>query len=142
MKDFPSNTSMQFHFLMPFSYAVQTADFVKNAQNQWDNNSFEIFVGLQPGVSNTQITAEIKNLIAQYNPLARPYKPEVFLYPLKDWHLYSDFKNGKAAGGFIDYVRMFGIIGALVLLIACIQFPCEPFYSAHVCVLKNVRVRR
>jgi putative ABC transport system permease protein len=122
MKDFPANASMQFHFLMPFSYAVQTADFVKNARNQWDNNSFEIFVGLQPGVSNAQVAAKIKNLIAQYNPLARAYKPEVFLYPLKDWHLYSDFKNGKVAGGFIDYVRMFGIIGALVLLIACINF--------------------
>ena len=122
MKDFPSNASMQFHFLMPFSYAVQTADFVKNARNQWDNNSFEIFVGLEPGVTNAQIVAKIKNLVAQYNPLARPYKPEVFLYPLKDWHLYSDFKDGKVAGGFIDYVRMFGIIGALVLLIACINF--------------------
>jgi putative ABC transport system permease protein len=122
MKDFPSNTSMQFHFLMPFSYAVQSADFVKNSINQWDNNSFEIFVGLQPGADKTQVSAKIKNLIAQYNPLARPYKPEVFLYPLKDWHLYSDFKNGKAAGGFIEYVRMFGIIGVLVLLIACINF--------------------
>lgn len=122
MRDFPANASMQFHFLMPFSYAVQTADFVKNARDQWDNNSFEIFVGLEPGVTNTQIAAKIKNLIAQYNPLSRPYKPEVFLYPLKDWHLYSDFKNGKVAGGFIEYVRMFGIIGALVLLIACINF--------------------
>jgi ABC-type antimicrobial peptide transport system permease subunit len=41
---------------------------------------------------------------------------------LKYWHLYSDFKNGKEVGGFIDYVRMFSIIGALVLLIACINF--------------------
>lgn len=122
MKDFPANASMQFHFLMPFSYAEQTADWVKNARNQWDNSSFEIFVGLQPGVTNTQIAAKIKNLVYQNNPNVRAFKPEVFLYPLKDWHLYSDFKNGKATGGFIDYVRMFGIIGALVLLIACINF--------------------
>jgi len=122
MKDFPANSSMQFHFLMPFSYAVQTANFVKNAVNQWDNNSFQIFVGLQPGVTSKQVAATIKNLIYQNNPPSRAFKPEVFLYPLKDWHLYSDFKNGKIAGGFIDYVRMFGIIGALVLLIACINF--------------------
>jgi len=122
MKDFPANASMQFHFLIPFSYAVQTTGFVKNARDQWDNNSFTIFVGLEAGVSNAQLAGKIKNLIAQHNPQARPYKPEVFLYPLKSWHLYSDFKNGKASGGFIDYVRMFGIIGALVLLIACINF--------------------
>lgn len=122
MKDFPSNASMQFHFLVPFSYAEQTQSWVKGARTEWDNNSFEIFVGLQPGVSDTQVAGKIKDLIKQYNPLRAAYKPEVFLYPLKDWHLYSDFKNGKAAGGFIDYVRMFGIIGALVLLIACINF--------------------
>jgi len=122
MKDFPANTSLQFHFLMPFSYAEQTADWVKNARNQWDNSSFEIFVGLQPGVTNAQVADKIKDLVYKNNPNVRAFKPEVFLYPLKDWHLYSDFKNGKATGGFIDYVRMFGIIGALVLLIACINF--------------------
>ena len=122
MKDFPANASMQYHFLIPFSYAEQTADFVKNARTQWDNSSFNIFVGLQPGVTSTQIAAKIKNLVYQKNPVVRPFIPEVFLYPLKDCHLYSDFKNGKVAGGFIDYVRMFGIIGALVLLIACINF--------------------
>src|SRR4029077_1574318 len=49
-------------------------------------------------------------------------KPKVVLHPVKYWHLYSDFKNGKEVGGFIDYVRMFSIIGILVLIIACINF--------------------
>jgi len=43
-------------------------------------------------------------------------------FPLKYWHLYSDFKDGRPQGGLIDYVRMFSIIGILVLLIACINF--------------------
>jgi len=122
MKDFPANSSFQFHFFMPFSYAEQTAGYVKAARTQWDNSSFEIFVALQPGATQAQVTDRIKNLIAQNNPNVRAYKPQVFLYPFKDWHLYADFKNGKAAGGFITYVRMFGIIGALVLLIAGINF--------------------
>lgn len=122
MKDFPSNSTFQFHFLMPFSYAEQTADFIKNARTNWDNNSFDIFVGLQPGVTSDQVAGKIKDLIAENNPPSRSYKPEVFLYPLKSWHLYSDFKDGKAAGGFISYVRMFSIIGGLVLLIACVNF--------------------
>jgi ABC-type antimicrobial peptide transport system permease subunit len=122
MKDFPANSSMQLHFLMPFSYAEATENWVKNGRTQWENNSYIIFVGLQPGVTAAQINLKIKNLIAENVPSARAYKPEVFLHPLKDWHLHSDFKNGKVAGGFIDYVRMFSIIGALVLLIACINF--------------------
>src|SRR5450432_4532805 len=38
------------------------------------------------------------------------------------WRLYGDFENGKNTGGFIKYVRMFGILGLVVLLIACINF--------------------
>ena len=49
-------------------------------------------------------------------------KPEVFIHPMAKWRLYSDFENGKNTGGFIKYVRMFGILGLIVLLIACINF--------------------
>jgi putative ABC transport system permease protein len=38
------------------------------------------------------------------------------------WHLYTDFKKGKVVGGRIETVRMFGIIAAFILLIACINF--------------------
>jgi ABC-type antimicrobial peptide transport system permease subunit len=122
MEDFPANSSMQFHFLIPFSFAEQTQSWMKNARTTWDNNSYQIFVGLQPGVSAAQISPKIKNLIYENVPTDRVYKPEVILHALKDWRLYSDFKNGRVAGGFIDYVRMFSIIGALILLIACINF--------------------
>ena len=44
------------------------------------------------------------------------------MYPFTSEHLQGDFKNGKPAGGLIDYVRMFSIIGLLVLLIACVNF--------------------
>ena len=41
---------------------------------------------------------------------------------MSKWHLYSEFKNGVNAGGAIQYVWMFGIIGVFVLLLACINF--------------------
>src|SRR5438876_4756156 len=49
-------------------------------------------------------------------------KPELFLFPMNKWHLYSEFKNGVNVGGAIQYVWMFGIIGVFVLLLACINF--------------------
>jgi putative ABC transport system permease protein len=36
--------------------------------------------------------------------------------------LYTDFKDGYPSGGLIEYVRLFSVIGLLVLLIACINF--------------------
>ena len=49
-------------------------------------------------------------------------KPALFLQPMSNWHLYSEFKNGVNVGGAIQYVWMFGIIGVFVLLLACINF--------------------
>jgi len=122
LKDLPKNSSLQFNYLIPFSYAELTQDWMKNARTQWTNNSFQLFVALEPQANFAQVAVKIKDIVEQNSPEMRPGHPELLLHPLKDWRLYSEFKNGKAVGGFIDYVRLFTIIGALVLLIACINF--------------------
>ena len=123
LKDIPRNSTFQFNYLIPFSYYSATSEWVKNSAIDWGNNSFQTFVTLQPNVSYAQVEPKIKPLLLKYSSdIYKPTKAEVFMQPMKDWHLYSDFKNGFAVGGFIDYVKMFSIIGFLVLLIACINF--------------------
>src|SRR6202012_2046703 len=56
------------------------------------------------------------------NKIELKQKNQVFLDPIKHWHLYSEFKNGIVSGGRIQYVWLFGIIGVFVLLLACINF--------------------
>lgn len=121
-KDIPATASLKFGCLQPFSYKELTEPWTKDAPAQWTNNSFEMFVELQAGVTQAKIAPQIKGLIVKYHPDYKNVKGEVILQPIKDQHLYSDYENGKVAGGFIDYVRMFSVIGALVLLIACINF--------------------
>jgi ABC-type lipoprotein release transport system permease subunit len=41
---------------------------------------------------------------------------------MSKWHLFSEFKDGKPAGGRITFVWLFSIVGAFVLLLACINF--------------------
>jgi len=122
MNDIPKNSTLQFNYLIPFSFNEATQDWMKNARTTYYNNSFQIFVQLKPGVDYAKLAPKIRNIVYNGGPKMRPVKPVVLLHPLADWHLYSDFKKGKEAGGFIDYVRMFSIIGMLVLLIACINF--------------------
>jgi putative ABC transport system permease protein len=122
MQDVSKNSSLQFNYLLPFSYSEQTEDWMKNARTTYYNNSFQMFVQLQSNADYGKLAPKIKNIVYNGGPQMRPAKPVVLLHPLKDWHLYSEFKNGKEVGGFIDYVRMFSIIGMLVLLIACINF--------------------
>jgi len=122
LKDVPPNSTLQFNYIVPFSYAVQNYDWVNQTRTNWRNNSCQTFVALQPHVSYAQVEQQIRYLEKRYNPEDyKVNKVELVMQPLKDWHLYSDYKNG-VAGGFIDYVKMFSIIGLLVLIIACINF--------------------
>jgi putative ABC transport system permease protein len=119
IKDVPTNSSLQFNYIVPFEYFMSP----QNPAAHWGNNTFQIFVALQPNVSYAQVDPKIKYLAKKYD--VEDYateKDEVFMHPLTQWHLYSEFKNGVASGGLIDYVKMFSIIGFLVLLIACINF--------------------
>ena len=123
LADLPANSSLSFNYIIPFSYYVQTQDWIRNNLGNWNLDPIQTFVALQPNVSSAQTAPALKDIVKRYNHDGyEALKLEAFIHPLKDWHLYSDFKNGVEAGGFIDYVRMFSIIGVLVLLIACINF--------------------
>jgi putative ABC transport system permease protein len=123
LADVPGNSSLTFDYIIPFSYYAQTQGWIRGNINNWNLNPIRTFIALQPHANREHAEAVLKTLHKKYNPDAyQSMKLEAFLQPLKDWHLYSDFKNGVVSGGFIDYVRMFSIIGMLVLLIACINF--------------------
>jgi putative ABC transport system permease protein len=122
IRDIPNNASLKFNYITPFAYKEATEDWVKTGRTKWTWNSFSAYVALEPNVTYAQVAPKIKDIVLRESPEMRPAKPEVFLYPVKEWHLYNEFKNGKIAGGFVDYVRLFSIIGLFVLAIACINF--------------------
>jgi putative ABC transport system permease protein len=116
MKDLPNNTRFKFDYLLPWSYMDKRGW----SDSNWDNNSTQTFVQLKSGSSPDAVNAKIKNIIIKH--LDGREKIEIFLHPAAKWHLYSDFEKGKISGGRIETIRMFGIIGAFILLIACINF--------------------
>ena len=122
IRDIPANATLQFNYLVPFAYSEATQGWIKDGRTRWTYNSFSGYVALEPGTTYGQIAPKIRDIVDKRSLEMRSSKPEVFLHPLKDWHLYNDFKNGKAVGGFVEYVRLFSIIGMLVLVIACINF--------------------
>jgi putative ABC transport system permease protein len=122
IRDVPANATLQFNYLVPFAYSEATQDWIKDGRTKWTYNSFSAYVALEPGVTYEQIAPKIRDIVNKRSPEMQSLKPEVIMHPLKDWHLYNDFKNGKAVGGFVEYVRLFSIIGMLVLAIACINF--------------------
>jgi len=123
LADLPGNSSLTFDYIIPFSYYVQTQDWIRQNLSNWNMDPIQTFIALKPNVSKDEAESALKTIYKRYDHDGyQAEKLEAFLHPLKDWHLYSNFKNGAVSGGFIDYVRMFSIIGIMVLLIACINF--------------------
>ena len=123
LKDIPANSTLQFNFLVPFSYFETTDSWVKQARTAgfgWTN--FAVYVQLRRGVSYDQVAPKIRNLEKTEKDNSFSMTTNVVLEPVSEWHLYENYENGKPAAGFIQYVRIFSIIGILVLLIACINF--------------------
>ncbi|HKH62146.1 MAG TPA: ABC transporter permease [Flavitalea sp.] len=117
LKDLPNNTRFDFEYLIPWSYKRQLGDDDQN----WGNNSTRTYVMLKPNATYASVEPKVKVLKRKYDK-DEP-KWEMFLYPITKWRLYSSFTNGvEDGGGRIEYVRLFGIIAAFILLIACINF--------------------
>ena len=124
-EDFPHNSQFrETTFIMPWSLYIIDNDWIKTMDDPWDSNFTQTWAQLNDNADFEQVSAKIINV--KYNKLRtdndRNYKPEVFLHPMSEWHLYSDFKEGRNVGGRIEFVWMFGIIGVFVLLLACINF--------------------
>jgi len=126
-EDLPQNT--QFHetqFFMPWDlYAAGNNQLNSTA---WDDHRFLIYAEIQSNTDFNKVAASIKDaelkVIRHLDNMKHEVdsKPEILLNPMKNWHLYSSFKDGAADSGPIRFVWLIGIIGGFVLLLACINF--------------------
>ena len=121
MKDLPRNSTMQFDFLFPRSFNEAIDPRAKKETTNWLGYSTPGYVELKPGVNADAFQNKIRDIVFQHAQ-DKSTRIEVFLQPAKNWHLLTQFKDGRPVDGLISYVRIFGIIGTLVLVIACINF--------------------
>ena len=127
-EDFAHNSEFrEVAFIAPWDLYVSSEPWVKRAATRWGNNSFQIFAELNPNADINKVSAKIKevkynNILAQGDKFGASVHPTMFLQPMSKLHLYSEFKDGINTGGAIEFVWMFGIIGAFVLMLACINF--------------------
>lgn len=123
IKDVPSNASFSFKYIVPSSYSYAVNPQIKtDGLSSFGNNNLQIFVKLKPGVNYAQVAPKIRNIEHTEEGNFNAMSSYVTLQPMERWHLYSNYINGKDTEGFLTYVRMFSVIGLLVLIIACINF--------------------
>ncbi|MCD2421338.1 ABC transporter permease [Niabella pedocola] len=117
LADPPGNSEFQFDFLRPFNYNDPDT---KAMMGNWEGSSWRVYVQTAPGADMKRVDATINRVKKQHDPNDKI--STYFTFPMKRWHLYNDFKDGKNVGGMIEYVRLFMIVAAIILLIACVNF--------------------
>src|SRR5258706_69253 len=115
LHDVPRNSSLQFDYLLPFSFFWDE----NNWLDEWDNNNIRTFVMLKDGASEKTFSAKFIDEVKTH--VEKP-KVKVFIQLFSEAYLHGEFENGKQSGGRITYVRIFFTVAIFVLLIASINF--------------------
>jgi ABC-type antimicrobial peptide transport system permease subunit len=123
-EDLPHNSQFgDIDFISTWDLYVTSEKWIGWTAERWDNSSFQVFVQI---ADNTDLKTVDKNIadakFIRDLPEDKHYKTKLFVAPMKDWHLRMQWDNGVQTGGLIEYVRLFMIIGAFVLMLACINF--------------------
>jgi ABC-type antimicrobial peptide transport system permease subunit len=122
-KDIPANSDFSdMQFLASWKLYVANREWIQ--KDNWDQDGFQTYVQIADHAGMEQVSAKIKDLkLRRVSGEEARQHPQMFLFPMDRWRLYSEFdNNGISTGGSIRYVWMFGIIGVFVLLLACINF--------------------
>jgi ABC-type antimicrobial peptide transport system permease subunit len=111
----PLSSSIKFSWLVSFKVYEDRNQWLQH----WGNNGIQTFVQLNNEADINNVNKKLYNFIGEKDTsaIAKP-----FLLSINDWRLRSKFEEGKQAGGRIEFIRLFMIIGIILIIIACINF--------------------
>ncbi len=117
-KDLPRNSEFfDADFIAPLDvYLYGWADLLV-----WDNQNMRLYVQLQEGVDLKSASSIIEDA---YNAnIDKNHERNLFLHPMKDWHLRSEFENGvRVTSDKQRFIWIFSGLGIAVLVLACVNF--------------------
>ena len=119
LKDLPSNSRFDFEYVLPWAYSSKKGIDDSN----WNSNNVLTYILLKPGASQAAFDKKIQNIIIDHTKGGGDASTtKVFTQALKYTWLYDKQENGYYVGGRIERVKLFAVIAALILIIACINF--------------------
>jgi predicted permease len=127
-EDLPHNSEYRdMTFVAPWDLLLAGNEYLRSVQDNWDAQEVQILVQIPDNTTFAQVEAKIKDVILRHvsGKYAQAH-PQLMLHPMRQWHLYSKFKNGPTVttdtSDALKYVRFYSLTGVFVLLLACINF--------------------
>lgn len=120
MADFPSNTHLKVDYLLPFSLL----DSKTERLDKWGTFNFPTYIRLRDGVDPEEFNNKLSTYLKSKD---EGTMAQLFINPLTRLYLYKDpgFESmiyPSTDRGPISRIILFGIIGVVLLLIACMNF--------------------
>ncbi|CAM4169876.1 ABC transporter permease [Gillisia hiemivivida] len=131
MEDMPKNSHFHFDLL------VSTLGYAQAKKTSWMESDFFTFLVLKkgadidvvesklPAISEKYMGPQLKEALGMtFTEFTKENEIGLFLQPLTDIHLHSDFSDSTTLeqGGDIKYVYIFSAVAIFMLVIACINF--------------------
>lgn len=114
-----NNSSDKFEYVLNWELFLANEAWLQN----WHNSGPTTYIKLRDKADAAAVASKIRQFIKGYDKeWSEIDRLELGLQPFGEKYLYSNFKNGVVDGGRIDYVKLFNIVAAFILLIACINF--------------------
>ncbi|HEX4273592.1 MAG TPA: ABC transporter permease [Rhizomicrobium sp.] len=129
MRDLPHNTQFDFDYLMPNTSLADRVD--QDTKKSWVSNSnYFAYVTLAPGADPATVMAKLKPIfdrnvdLSAFTNVKLPGSQilEGHLTHLQDAHLHTDRFGGMKPPGSMTTLYGMGVIGMLILLVACFNF--------------------
>ncbi|SEW36063.1 ABC-type antimicrobial peptide transport system, permease component [Chitinophaga sp. YR573] len=111
----PANSSVQFDYILPYEAFLDARPYEKD----WGNADPYTYLMLDKDVDWQRFSRNIAGFLKTKDPKTTN---TLFLRPFSTGYLYNQYENGVQSGGRIEYVRLFSLIAAFILIIACINF--------------------
>ena len=115
IKNIPHNSHLQFDFIVPFLILKMMGRQLDN----WGSNSYYTYIQIDENAKIKDLNNKISGIIKEHRERS---VTTIYLQPITNIHLHSNFTADIGGHGNIKYVYIFTIIAVFVLIIACINF--------------------
>jgi putative ABC transport system permease protein len=130
VKDAPPNSHIQFDIVL----SGESWDYMRNTQ--WTSNNLYTYFKLRDNAGLTSVKEQLNKLaetnigaeIEKYVGVSfKEFKAQgndfgLFIQPMLDIHLKSSLSDEFVPNGNIQYLYIFGVVAAFIILVACINF--------------------
>lgn len=120
--DMPSNTHLDFDFLVSFSTLNNPEVLRKRLKESWIWNPSWTYLMLNENVAPEDMEAKFHDFVVSHFDESRQDRVKLYLQPLEDIHLESKLDYEMGPNSDKAYVYVFTTIAVFILLISCFNF--------------------